>query len=146
MLEQRLREIIPRPKSKFPELEKEKTHLFFDDDCWITDLNGEMCLYYWFWNKKGTKKNKKRVVISEVEELIRNCRPRGQISRVDFRKYCHTSNSAGPCGFAVTVRALEYLGIGRYLGRKDGFEIVDGDLAQSLVKQNIRARKGEKIT
>ena len=41
---------------------------------------------------------------------------------------------------------FEYLGIGQYLGRGLGFEIIDGDLAQSLVTQNIRARKGEKIT
>ncbi len=92
-----------------------------------------MCLYYWFWNKNRTKKNKKRVVISEVEELIRNCLTREQINRKDFEEYCHTSNSAGPCGFAVTVRALEYLGIGRYLGRKEGFEIIDSDLAERTI-------------
>ena len=142
MLEQRLSEIIPKPNSTFPKLKSSDPYYF---DQWRTDLNGEMCLYYWFWNKKGTKKNKKRVVISEVEELIRNCRPRGHISRDDFGKYCYTSNSAGPCGFAVTGRMLEYLGIAQYLGWGRGFEIIDGDLAQSLVMQNIQDRQGEKI-
>jgi hypothetical protein len=131
MLEQRLREIIPTPNSTFPKLESGDPYYF---DQWKTDLNGEMCLYYWFWNKNRTKKNKKRVVISEVEKLIRNCLTRGQITRDDFRIYCSISESAGPCGFAVTVRMLEYLGIGQYLGRGLGFEIIDSDLAQSLIR------------
>ena len=143
MLKQRLIEITPKTNSTFPKLESGDPYHF---DHWGTDLNGEMCLYYWFWNLERTGKNKKRVVISEVEDLIRNCLTQGHISRNDFKKYCHTSNSAGPCGFAVTVRMLEYLGIAQYLGWGCGFEIIDVDLAQSLIKQNIRARKGEKIT
>ena len=143
MLEQRLREIIPKPNSTFPKLESGDPYHF---DHWRADSKGEMCLYYWFWNKNRTKKNKKRVVISEVEKLIRNCLTRGQITRDDFRIYCSISESAGPCGFAVMGRMLEYLGIAQYLGWGRGFEIINGDLAQSLVKQNIRARQGEKIT
>lgn len=80
MLEQRLREIIPNPIDKFKELEKEK-HYFFDG--WRKDRKGEKCLYYWFWNLERTGKNKKRVVISEVKDLIRNCLTRGYISRED---------------------------------------------------------------
>ena len=143
MIEQRLREIIQKPNSTFPKLESGDPYYF---DQWRTDLNGEMCLYYWFWNRNRTKKNKKRVVISEVEKLIRNCLTQGQITRDDFRNHCPISESAGPCGFAVTGRMLEYLGIAQYLGWGRGFEIIDGDLAQSLVKRNIRARHGEKIT
>ena len=59
MLEQRLREIIPNPKSTFPKLESGDPYYF---DQWRIDLNGEMCLYYWFWNKNRTKKKKKRVI------------------------------------------------------------------------------------
>ncbi len=130
MLVQRLREIIPNPNSTFPMLGSGGQYYF---DQWRLDLNGEMCLYYCFWNRNRTKKNKKRVVISEVEDLIRNCRTHGHITRKDFEKYCHTSNSAGHCSFTVTVRMLEYLGIWRYLGRGLGVEIIDDDLAQSLV-------------
>ncbi|MDI6811278.1 MAG: hypothetical protein QMD80_06375 [archaeon] len=130
MLKQRLREIIPNPNSTFPKLESGDQYYF---DQWGTDLNNEMCLYYWFWDRNRNKKNKKRVVISEVEELIRICLTRGQITRDDFRIYCPVSESAGPCGFAVTVRMLEYLGIGQYLGRGLGFEIGDGELARSLM-------------
>jgi len=133
MLEQRLREIILNPNSTFPKLESGDPYYF---DQWRIDLNGEMCLYYWFWNKNRTKKNKKRVVISEVEKLIRNCLTRGQINRKDFEEYCHTSNSDGACGFAVTGRMLEYLGIAQYLGWGRGFEIIDVDLARSLIRQN----------
>lgn len=130
MLEQRLREIIPNQKSTFPKLESGDPYYF---DQWRIDSNGEMCLYYWFWNRNRTKKNKKRVLVSEIENLIRNCLKQGQISRKDFKKYCHTSNSAGPCGFAVTVRMLEYLDIGQYLGRGLGFEIIDVDLAERTI-------------
>lgn len=131
MLEQRLREIIPNTISKFPKLESGDPYYF---DHWDIDLNNEMCLYYWFWNKNRTKKNKKRVVISEIKELIRNCLTRGQITNEDFKNYCPVSESAGPCGFAVTGRLLEYLSIARYLGRGLGFEIIDKDLARSLIR------------
>ena len=125
MLEQRLREIIPKPINKFKQLRKKK---YYFVDGWRKDKNGEMCLYYVVGNN-----NKKRVVISEVEKLIRNCLTQGQISREDFRIYCPVSESAGPCGFAVTVRMLEYLGIGQYLGRGLGFEIIDVDSAERTI-------------
>jgi len=128
MLEQRLREIIPNPNSTFRELEKEEICSF---DRWDTDKKNRVCLYYVVGNK-----NKKRVVISEIEELIRNCLTRGQINRKDFEVYCHTSNSDGACGFAVMGRMLEYLGIAQYLGWGRGFEIIDVDLARSLIRQN----------
>lgn len=132
MLEQRLREIIPDTISKFPKLESGDPYYF---DRWDIDLNNEMCLYYWFWNKNRTKKNKKRVVISEIKELIRNCLTRGKITREDFKNYCPISESAGPCGFAVTGRMFESLGITRYLGRGLGFEIIEKDLARSLLNK-----------
>ena len=125
MLEQRLRGIIPKPNSSFRELVKEETYSF---DRWDTDKKNRVCLYYVVGNK-----NKKRVVISEVEELIRNCLTRGQITREDFKEYCHTSNSDGACGFAVTGRMLEYLGIAQYLGWGCGFEIIDRDLAERTI-------------
>jgi len=136
MLEQRLRGII-KPNSTFPKLESGDPYYF---DHFDADLNNEICLYYWFWSINRTKKNKgTRVVISEVEELIRNCLTQRQITRKNFEKYCHTSNSDGPCGFAVTVRMLEYLGIGQYLGWGRGFEIMDVDLVRSLIRQNNEA-------
>lgn len=69
MLEQSLKKIIPDTYSTFPKLERGDPYHF---DRWDSDINGDLCLYYWFWNKNQTKKNKKRVVISEMEELIRN--------------------------------------------------------------------------
>ena len=133
MLEQHLREIIPNTNSTFPKLESGDPYYF---DHFGTDLNKEMCLYYWFWNRNRTKKNKKRIVLSEIEELIRNCLTGGYITREDFRNCCPISESAGPCGFAVAGRILEYIGIAQYLGREFGFEIIDRDLAKSLLRQN----------
>lgn len=131
MLEQRLREIILNPIDKFMELEKEEYYYFAK---WCTDKKYRMCLYYWFWNTNKIKKNTgKKVVISEVEYLIRNCLKQRKITRDDFKEYCPVTNN-GPCGFAVTGRMLEHLGIAQYLGWGRGFEIIDVDLAQSLVE------------
>lgn len=131
VLDRSLREIIPDKYSTFPKLEKGDPYHF---DHWGKDTNGEDCLYYWFWNKDQTKKNKKRVVISEIDALIENKISNGHISRDDFKKLCPISESAGSCGYTVVGRMLEYLEIAKYLGRGSGFEITDHKLAKSLLK------------
>lgn len=132
MLEQSLKKIIPNTYSTFPKLERGDPYNF---NRWDLDINGDLCLYYWFWNKNQTKKNKKRVVISEMEELIRNSLKKGYINREDFQNCCPISESAGPCGFAVVGRMLEYLDIAKHLGRV-GFEITDEKLAESLLEND----------
>jgi hypothetical protein len=131
-LEQSLKKIIPDTYSTFPKLERGDPYHF---DRWDSDINGDLCLYYWFWNKNQTKKNKKRVVISEMEELIRNSLKKGHITRKDFQNYCPISKSEGSCGFAVVGRLLEYLDIAKYLGRI-GFGITDEKVAKSLLEND----------
>ena len=132
VLDMNLREIIPNKYSTFPKLGKGDPYHF---DHWGQDTNGEDCMYYWFWNKDQTKKNKKRVVISEIDDLIENNISNGHISREDFKNSCPISESAGSCGFTVVGRVLECLGIAKYLGRGSGFEITDQKLAKSLLKE-----------
>jgi len=126
MLEQCLKEIIPNPINKFKQLKDEQKWYFVDD--WRKDTRGEMCLYYVVGNNPP-----KRVVISEVKELLRNCLTRRQITRNDFGAYCHTSNSDGYCAFAVTGRMLEHLCIARYVGGNDGFKIINKSLARAVI-------------
>jgi|GEM_PF-134463 len=132
VLDRNLRELIPDKYSTFAKLEKGDPYHF---DHWGQDTNGEDCLYYWFWNKDQTKKNKKRVVISEIDALIENKISNGHISREDFKNSCPISESAGSCGFTVVGRVLEYLEIAKYLGRGSGFEITNHKLAKSLLKE-----------
>ncbi|MDY6931482.1 MAG: hypothetical protein SVJ22_06170 [Halobacteriota archaeon] len=132
LLDKNLREIIPDKYSTFPKLEKGDPYHF---DHWGKDTNGEDCLYYWFWNKDQTKKNRKRVVILEIDNLIKNKISNGHISREDFKRLCPISESAGSCGYTVVGRILEYLEIAKYLGRGSGFEITDHKLAESLIKE-----------
>ena len=132
MLEQRLKGMIPNTYSIFPKLERGDPYHF---NCWDSDINGDLCLYYWFWNKNQTKKNKRRVVIAEMEELIRNSLKKGCITRKDFQSCCPISESAGPCGFAVVGRMLEYLDIAKYSGRC-GFKITDEKVAESLLEND----------
>ena len=54
------------------------------------------------------------------------------MTRADFDAVCLLPDS-GPCGFAVTGRILEYLGVARYAGR-EGFHLVDRDRAGEFLK------------
>lgn len=45
MLEQSLKKIIPDTYSTFPKLERGDPYHF---DRWDSDINGDLCLYYWF--------------------------------------------------------------------------------------------------
>lgn len=129
-LEYELKRLIP---DKYDELEKFENPDPYHFDSWAPDRSGESCMYYWFWNKSKTRRNKKRVVPSEVQNLLENCQDKKYIKRGDFKKYCPNSETAGPCGFVVTTRMLEYLGIVKYRGRTLGMEIVDTNKLQQLI-------------
>lgn len=131
MLRIKLQEIIPEKVDKFPKFERGEPYHF---DRWEFDNNGEFCLYYWFWKKKKIGKNKKRVVISEVVSLL-NFVLKNKIILFPnklFKKICPVTQSAGPCGFTVTVWILECLGIAKYERRK-GFRILDWDLVKLII-------------
>lgn len=110
-----LKNIIPSKFSEFQKLTKGDPYYF---DKWGTDSSQNSCLYYWFWSKDKTHKNRKRIVISEIDSLIRNSKDKGFFDRNDFDLYCSTSASAGSCGFAVMGRVLEYLNKAKYANHK----------------------------
>ncbi len=118
-----LSEIIPSRHDEFQKLMAGDPYRF---DSWDTDKHGNACLYYWFYSRDGSKKNRKRVVTPEIERLLRHKLRTGEsiIVNSEFKAHCPATISAGSCGYAVTVRLLEYLGVGRYLERR-GVQIVD---------------------
>ncbi len=129
MLNAELKAIIPSKYRTFEKLERGDPYNF---DSWRNDTYGNECLYYWFYSKNKSKKNQKRVVVMEIVNLLRNNIDSEKIKRLDFKKYCPTTLSAGPCGYAVTIRLLEYLGVARYLGR-DGVQLINKEKIKSLI-------------
>ncbi len=129
MLKKELKSIVPSRYNKFDKLESEDPYYF---DSWGIDKYGNECLYYWFYSRNKSKKNQKRVVVSEVDNLLRNSINKTIITKSDFEKYCPTTLSAGPCGYAVIVRLLEYLGIAQYKGRS-GVQLIDHNIIRRLI-------------
>jgi hypothetical protein len=105
MLEQTLKKAIPSQLSSFNKLTDGYDPYYFAS--WEKE-EGISILRYWFWDKTKTRKNKKRVFINEIEELLKHSLPGNIITRDDFRKFCPRTLSDGPCGFAITIRILEY--------------------------------------
>ena len=118
MLEQTLQKVIPSQLSNFRKLTEG-----YDPYCFASwdKEDSILILRYWFWNKTQTKKNKKRVFVNEVEELLKNSLRVKKITRCEFKKYCPRTQGDGPCGFAVTIRILEHFQI---VGVVDGEYIV----------------------
>src|SRR6266498_239196 len=105
MLEETLRKIIPSQLKSFRKLTAGHDLYYFGS--WDID-NDTSILRYWFWNRSKTKQNKKRVFINEIEELLKYSLLAKGISRQDFQMYCPRTLNDGPCGFAVTIRILEF--------------------------------------
>ena len=133
MLIKNMKAAIPSKLSSFRKLENRGDPYYFDH--WGIDLNNEECMYYWFFSKDRYRKNKKRVIINEVEKLLESVIISNdlKISRADFEKLCPITLSVGPCGFAVITRILEFLEIGEYI-KNQGFEIYDKDEVQRILE------------
>ena len=129
MLKDELRAMIPSKYNKFDKLESEDPYHF---DSWGMDKYGNECLYYWFYSKDKSKRNQKRVVISEIENLLRDNVNQEIINRSNFRDCCKTTFKAGECGYAVIARLLEYLGIAKYQ-KESGIQLIDKQKIQSLI-------------
>jgi hypothetical protein len=110
-----LRKLIPATVSIFPKLEAGDPYHF---DHWADDA-----IYYWFASKDGAKRNKKRVIVSELHSILQHVRAAGAFYRRSFETLCPISAGAGPCGFAVTGRILEALGVAEYSGHA-GFALI----------------------
>jgi hypothetical protein len=125
-----LRKLIPATVNVFKKLEVGDPYHF---DHWANDRSGATCMYYWFSSRTGSKKNCKRVLVSEVRTALKHLRTTGALDRKSFRILCPISESAGPCGFAVAGRMLEELGVATYSNRHVGFTLTDRVKAASLL-------------
>jgi len=117
-LESKLKAIIPKPNSQFKKLQGGDPCYF---SSWSTDRQGTSCLYYWFWDKGKTSKNKKRIPIKEIIAAARECSETGVFDRDTFRRHCPLAASDGECAFTMVGRCLELLGIAEYAGHGKGF-------------------------
>jgi hypothetical protein len=97
-------------------------------DKWKHDDHGQLCLYYTF------DSHQKRVPLDEFVVAIRSCVQNGVLTRDAFRRECVIAESAGPCGFAVTGRCLELLGVARYEAHGLGFRLTDKARALQLLE------------
>lgn len=76
----------------------------------------EHYIRYEFLSRDGSKMNVKRCFIDELIDLLNKTINKNEISKTDFIKFCPKTNSDGSCGWAVMVRIIEKLGIGKYIG------------------------------
>jgi hypothetical protein len=124
-----LRKLIPATVREFKKLKAGDPYYF---DHWADDRFGAACMYYWFASGDGSKKNRKRVLVSEVHTAFQHLRTTRAFDRKSFRTLCPISYEAGPCGFAVTGRILEELGVAGYSDHQVGFTLTDPVKAASL--------------
>jgi hypothetical protein len=120
-------------KRTFAKLRKNIMPYRFDD--WGTDEYSYVCLYYFIGARKPEKRdNKKRVPLDELVAALSECLDNGVLTREAFEERCPIAQSAGGCGFAVTGRCLELLGVARYGGQGKGFVLTDKARASDLLK------------
>ena len=117
-----LKNIIPNAYTEFDELKSNKKYFFCK---WGIDKYNEECLYYWFYSKDKSKKNVKRVVICELEKLLKYCKVNNItiVNREMFANICNITYTNGPCGYCVSIRMLEYLNLAEYIGA-NGFKLI----------------------
>lgn len=101
---------------------------------WAADDDRRLCLYYSFPKREKEGDNTKRVPLDELVEALRGCFKAGVLTRKAFQNLCPTAASAGACGFAVTGRCLELVGVARYAGKGKGFVLTDKARASNLLK------------
>ena len=118
-------------KSTFAKLQKRGAPYRFER--WDEDSDGELCLYYSFPSRDTLKLYTKRIPLVELVDALRECINTGYLTRDGFIRVCPKAQSAGECGFAVTGRCLELLGVAKYGGRGNGFILTDKDRASTLL-------------
>jgi hypothetical protein len=131
MIEQKLRAIVPDEVNQFDKLTKGDPYYFSH---WEKDRNGMACMYYWFYSRDKAKKNQKRVFMAEIERLLKKAHKSDPdiINRKLFVEQCPKTLLDGGCGYAVTVRLLEALGIVEYVGRV-GARIINKDKIRDII-------------
>jgi len=123
MLEQTLKKAIPHQLSSFRKLTDGHDPYYFAS--WDKE-DGVSILRYWFWNKIKTRKNRRRIFINEIEELLKYSLRVQRITRKDYQQYCPRTMSDGPCGFAVIIRVLEHFQV---------VEVADGEYRVKSVEK-----------
>lgn len=128
MIYQQIKKVVPRYLNRFDKLTPDHDPYYFDS--WVTGGPGTI-LRYWFWNRDKTKKNKKRVFLSEIDDLLKCKILNSEIARNDFERYCPKTNGDGGGGYAVIIRILEHLGVVQSIDGR--FQIQNRDEIQRMI-------------
>jgi hypothetical protein len=110
-----LQEIVPAKVSRFSKLSDDQVPSY-GFVRYEMDLSDQYCLHY--RNLTDPTGPCRRVVLDELDTLLEAARRQNleMLDQKTFRTYCPRS-SKYPTGYTVTIRLLEHLGIGKYVGR-----------------------------
>jgi hypothetical protein len=93
-----IRKLIPQKYSQFDKLTGGKPYYFHALE---KDRQHRLCLYYWFWDRTGRRKNTKRVPLIEIEAAAKQFASQGLFDRNIFHKYCPVSRSEARVGLQL---------------------------------------------
>ena len=116
-----LKKIIPNNFNTFNALTQNKKYYFKE---FSKDTIGNECLYYCIKLKCKSKNNNKKIIISELENLLIHCKNNNifKVNRKLFNEICKITYINGKCSYCVSIRILEYLNLAKYEDSK-GFEV-----------------------
>jgi len=123
VLKEGLKRIIPERIDRISKTELGEPYVF---DGWRFDCSGEECLFYRYNCDCGIKVEHRRVVISELEELLEDCCDKLTINQDDFQRICPKTFASGPCGYEVSMKLLEILKLGHMNTEEGYFEVRRG--------------------
>jgi hypothetical protein len=93
-----LRNIVPDTYTTFKYLTRNNNYHFSE---WSATTENKIYLYYWFFAKDKIGKNTKRVVIQELESLLRHCIQKNIpiVDRTLFESIYPKTYRSGLCGY-----------------------------------------------
>ena len=132
-LQERLEPLLEQAGGEFRKLTKDDEPYYFVE--WALDGNQQRCLYYGFAARDASKRDhEKRVPLSELANAIAMCARKGKFERADFDDCCSVAKSAGPCGFAIVGRSMEFLGVAEHDPDGHCFTLISSERAAELLR------------
>jgi hypothetical protein len=91
----------------------------------IKELTDEFLKVEFKGKDEKSNSNKKRIFFNEIINLVNSTYKNKRFNRTDFEIYCPKTKNDGGCGYAVIIRLMEKLNMGKYLGHGKGFEYIN---------------------
>src|SRR5579884_2181743 len=113
----------------FPKLRSGSPYTF---DHWADDT-----LYYRVSKRPDGYWNCKRLPLTELRTALAYMRATAYLDRAGFAQSCPIAHRDGDCGFCVAGRLLERLGLARYSGQGNRFDLTDAAKADDLLRPRV---------